>query len=55
MSASLQTAIAFVIVATAATLLLRSWFSKRKSPGCGHESCSAVSPEIKKLRAKLKG
>ncbi len=54
MSASLQTIIALAIVAVAAALLLRSWFSKRKSPGCGSESCSAVSPEIKQLQAKLK-
>ena len=55
MSATLQTVIALIIVALAAALLLRSWFSKRKKPGCGSESCSAVSPEIKKLRSKIKG
>lgn len=54
MSSTLQTIIALAIVAVAATMLLRSWFSKRKSPGCGSESCGAVSPEIKKLQAKLK-
>lgn len=54
MSSSLQTIIALAIVALAAVLLLRSWFSKRKSPGCGSESCSAVSPEVKKLQARLK-
>lgn len=54
MSSSLQTIIALAIVALAATLLLRSWFAKRKSPGCGSENCSAVSPEIKKLQAKLR-
>lgn len=54
MSPSLQTIIAFGIVALAATLLLRSWFGKKKPSGCGNESCSAVSPEIKKLQAKLK-
>jgi hypothetical protein len=54
MSATLQTVITLVVVALAAGLLLRSWFSKRKSPGCGSESCSAVSPEIRKLQAKLK-
>ena len=54
MSATLQTVVALGIVAFAATLLLRSWFAKRKSPGCGSESCSAVSPDIKKLQAKLK-
>ena len=54
MSATLQTVIALVVVAVAAALLLRSWFGKKKSSGCGSESCSAVSPEIKKLQAKLK-
>lgn len=54
MSSSLQTIIALVIVAVAAALLLRSWFGKKKSSGCGSEGCSEVSPEIKKLQAKLK-
>jgi hypothetical protein len=54
MSSSLQTIIALVIVAVAAGLLLRSWFGKKKSSGCGGE-CGAVSPEVKKLQAKLKG
>ena len=54
MTSSLQTIIALAIVALAAALLLRSWFGKRRKPGCGNESCSAVSPEIKKLQAKLK-
>jgi hypothetical protein len=55
MTPTLQTIIALAIVAIAAGLLLRSWFGKKKSSGCGNESCSAVSPEIKKLRSKLKG
>ncbi len=54
MSATLQTVITLAIVALAAGLLLRSWFSKRKSPGCGSESCSAVSPEIRRLQSKLR-
>ena len=54
MSSSLQTIIALVIVAITAALLLRSWFGKRKAPGCGAD-CGAVSPEIKKLRSKIKG
>jgi hypothetical protein len=54
MSSTLQTVIALALVALAAALLLRSWFGKRKKPGCGGESCGAVSPEIKKLQAKLK-
>jgi len=54
MSATLQTWIALVVVALAATLLVRSWLKKRKQPGCGSEACGAVSPEIKKLQARLK-
>lgn len=53
-SSSLQTIIALAIVAIAALLLLRSWFGKKKSTGCGTGSCSAVSPEVRKLQAKLK-
>lgn len=54
MSSSLQTFIALALVALAATLLVRSWFKKGKNPGCGSESCGAVSPEVKKLQARLK-
>ncbi len=54
MSSSLQTLIALGLVALAAAFLLRAWFGKKKSSGCGHESCSAVSPEVKKLQAKLR-
>ncbi|MBL9216301.1 MAG: FeoB-associated Cys-rich membrane protein [Opitutaceae bacterium] len=54
MSATLQTVIALALVAVAAALLLRSWFGKKKSSGCGSASCSAISPEIKKLQARLK-
>ena len=53
MSSTLQTIIALSLVALAAALLLRSWFGKKKSTGCGSDSCGAVSPEIKKLRSKL--
>ncbi|MEI6107888.1 MAG: FeoB-associated Cys-rich membrane protein [Opitutae bacterium] len=53
MSSSLQTSIALAVVALAATLLIRSWFNKKKSPGCG-ANCGAVSPEMKRLQAKLK-
>jgi hypothetical protein len=53
MSSTLQTVIALAVVAIAAALLVRSWL-KKKSPGCGSEACGAVSPEIKKLQAKLK-
>ncbi len=54
MSATLQTITALGIVALASLLLLRSWFGKKKSSGCGSAGCSAISPEIRKLQAKLK-
>ena len=54
MSPSTQTIVAIVIVAIAATLLVRSWLKKSKNPGCSSEGCGAVSPEVKKLQARLK-
>jgi hypothetical protein len=53
MSSQIQTLIALGLVALAAVFLLRSWFRKKKSPGCGSD-CGAVSPEVKKLQ-KLVG
>ena len=53
MSSTLQTVIALAIVATAAGLLVRFWLKGRNNPGCGAD-CGAVSPEIKKLQARLK-
>lgn len=53
MSASLQTIIALAVVAAAAAFLVRTFLKRRKSPGCGAD-CGAVSPEIKKLQARLK-
>ena len=54
MSATLQTVVALGLVAIAVVWLVWSAIRKRKSSGCGSEGCAAVSPEIKKLRAKLK-
>jgi hypothetical protein len=53
MSSSLQTLLALAVVTVAVVLLVRSFLKKRKSPGCGAD-CGAVSPEIKKLQAKLR-
>jgi hypothetical protein len=53
MTPSTQTVIALGIVALAAAFLLRSWLRKKKSPGCGGD-CGAVSPEVKKLQARLR-
>ena len=54
MSSSLQTLIALGLVSLALVFLLRSWFGRKKTSGCDSEGCSAVSPEVKKLQAKLK-
>jgi hypothetical protein len=53
MSSQLQTVIALVIVAAATTYLVLRALAKRRNPGCGTE-CGAVSPEIRKLQAKLR-
>lgn len=53
MPADFQTIAALVIVALAATWLVVRAIAKRKNPGCGGE-CGAVSPEIRKLQARLK-
>ena len=39
MNAEIQTVIALLIVAAVAALLARSYFKKRKSPGCGAGCC----------------
>jgi hypothetical protein len=54
MSSSLQTFVALAVVALAVAYLLYSWLGKRKRSGCGSDGCGAVSPEVKKLQAKLK-
>ena len=53
MSEKFQTAAALLTVAAAAVLLLRHALKRRGRPGCGGDTCGAVSPEIKNLRAKL--
>lgn len=53
MSPRLQTILALVIVAVAFAWLVRRALLKRKHPGCGSD-CGAVSPEIRRLQARLK-
>jgi len=53
MSSSLQTVIAFALVALAAAYLIYAGLKKRRRPGCG-DDCGAVSPEVRKLQARLK-
>lgn len=55
MSPTVQTLVALAAVAVAAGALL--WRALRRDPakGCGSSGlCGAVSPEVKKLRARLK-
>jgi hypothetical protein len=52
MSAEFQTVVALVIVALAIVGLIVRAIRKRGRPGCGHE-CGAVSPEVKRLQARL--
>ena len=54
MSSTLQSIIALVLVLLALAYLVWNFFLKRKPPGCGSAGCDAVSPEIKKLQAKLR-
>jgi hypothetical protein len=53
MSSAVQTWVALAIVALAAIWLVRRVIAKRRNPGCGSD-CGAVSPEIKRLQARLK-
>jgi hypothetical protein len=53
MSAHTQTILALAVVAVTVALLARSYFRKDRQPGCGG-NCGAVSPEVKKLQARLK-
>lgn len=53
MSPEIQSILALVIVALAVTWLVFRALAKRKNPGCGSD-CGAVSPELKRLQARLK-
>jgi len=53
MSSQLQSIVALAIVVLAAAWLARRALAKRRNPGCG-DDCGAVSPEIKRLQAKLR-
>ena len=54
MSSSLQSLTALALVALAVAYLAGNFLRKKKQPGCGSEGCGAVSPELKKLQARLK-
>lgn len=55
MSSSLQTLIVAGIAVLAVAYLLWAWFGPKKKSGCGSDGpCGAISPEVKKLQARLK-
>ena len=54
MTAAQQTISALAIVALAVGGLLWRALSSRGVGGCGNEECRAISPEVKKLRRRLK-
>jgi len=49
-----QTIAALVIVALVAAWLLWRALFRRGAGGCGGGECHAISPEVKKLQARLK-
>lgn len=53
MSPTLQTVLALVIVALAATWLVRRVLAKRSQGSCG-PTCGAVSPAAKRLHSHLR-
>jgi hypothetical protein len=54
-NSTLQTIVALAVALLAVGYLLRAWFGPKKKSGCGSAgACGAVSPEVKKLQARLK-
>ncbi len=53
MTPEFQTIAALIVVALAASYLIVRALRKRRNPGCGSD-CGAISPEIRKLQARLK-
>ena len=53
MTPTVQTIMALAIVALAVTWLVHRSLAKKKAGGCG-DDCGAVSPEMKKLQARLR-
>ncbi|MFI5355778.1 MAG: hypothetical protein ACHQ4G_00440 [Opitutales bacterium] len=54
MSPAIQTVLSLLAVAIAATWLVRRALRKDPTHGCGGGECGAVSPDVKKLQARLK-
>jgi hypothetical protein len=54
MTSEVQTIAALLVVAVAATWLVRRALVKRQQSGCGGGDCGAVSPDARALLEKLK-
>ncbi|QYM79027.1 hypothetical protein K0B96_17255 [Horticoccus luteus] len=54
MTPEVQTLLALLVVAVAAVWLVVRAMGKRKQSGCGGGECGAISPEVRKLQARLK-
>ncbi|MBP6507048.1 MAG: hypothetical protein KA257_05740 [Opitutaceae bacterium] len=54
MTPEIQTYLALAVVALTATGLVWKMLRKDHSKGCGGGECGALSPEVKKLRARIK-
>lgn len=54
MNSTAQSIAALAIVAAVIAWFAWRNFRKKKVSGCGSEGCSAVSPEVRKLQARLK-
>jgi hypothetical protein len=54
MSSEAQTFAALAVVALTAIWLVWRALAKRKQGGCGGGDCGAISPEMRKLQARLK-
>jgi len=54
MSAKLQTVLSLLVVAVAVLWLLRRTFGENAKGGCASGECSALGPNVKKLKRKVK-
>lgn len=54
MTPNIQTIAALLIVALVVAAFVVRGIIQRRNPGCGGGECGAISPEMRKLQARLK-
>jgi hypothetical protein len=54
MNSNLQTIAALLIVALVVVAFVVRAIVRRRNPGCGGGDCGAISPEMRKLQARIK-